>query len=747
MILVGLASPTSLEAVIRAESLDLRRGELAQARHQLIERLIEEDGWQDSAIARLATGREPPQVRAVYVAALSGVSVVDADQLLWLLGADLPASQRPLSSRIDALTILHARRLPQSAGPMLQVFARSRLDDLPEDPDLFERALRGVLEIEDPQAVRAGLTQGLVPDLLRLVHARLVSQWVMPLSAGIDADHLAPVLDWPDANPQACRRLEAAAQQELGEAFDTHGMALIAALQTDGGSILTAITARMELALVADWAQHDDPDIARIATEIRAELDAPPPLAPPGLRPGQLPDLSLTPPQEVITVIPGNPPAPVPPLALVFGLTGVVIAMLVGGTSPRSRPLAGVVLGFSGLLAVEGALKLTDRPTLASSRPLFSFTDWQTEPFQQRLIGDIYWLETPGGWMRHRQIPPDRPDFRAVVLGASSAHGSNHLAEEAFPALLEQGLRDHFPESSVEVLNLGIGGTTSNGVLYAGTQALALGVDLVVVYYGHNEAAQFSQLSLFETVDLEQLSARMWLSRSALYSALVDLLRPEQALVPVSGSIYARQPPTLPALTALKSLAADNLHHNLTQLAFQARAAGAEVVLMNPATNYRFASLDAFEEVDGSVLEAGLTAAEAAWGAGDAAATATLTEAVLANQEAAGSQPWLAAAELRAHALAALGQPEAARESWQNAIDHSARPGVITTEVRQAIQAVAQEQGCATLDVEALLYARSPDGISAPGLFWDDLHPSQLGHRMISEALLPAVIESAERRL
>ena len=413
----------------------------------------------------------------------------------------------------------------------------------------------------------------------------------------------------------------------------------------------------------------------------------------------------------------------------------------------RLRPLAALALGGCALLTAEGGLRMLGTATFAEQRPLFSFTDWQIEAFSPADLRTPGWTQTPGGWMRFRQFHNDRPDFRVIVLGASSAHGSNHLAEEAFAALLERDLQDRFPEASIEVLNLGIGGTTSGGLLHTGTQALDLGVDLVLVYYGHNEAAQFSRLSLYRTVDVRQLTGRMWLSRSALYSGLLQLLRPAQALVEVEGSIYAETAPDRDALASLKALAADNLTHNLTQLTLRARRAGAEVLLMQPATNYRFASIEAFEEVSREAAEAHLAQAEAAWGRSDITQTLAHTEAALAQIQCTGSRAWLYAAELRAHALAADGQRQAARESWQKAIDESARPGVITGEVRAALDAVISEQGTASLDVDALFYARSPDGISAPGLFWDDLHPSQRGHTLIAEALLPFVIAEAEERL
>ncbi|MFT5683827.1 MAG: lysophospholipase L1-like esterase [Myxococcota bacterium] len=702
LLMSGLASPSPLELIVRAEATDLRRGDDAAVRASLAMALTQETDWQDDAWQRLASGTETPGVRAVLVTALSNTETIEVDRALWLLGAELPAEARPLTARLAALDILHNRAPPQAAGPLLLVFARSRLDDLPEDPDLFERALRGVLQIEDPAAIRHGLVSVLPGDLLRRVHGHLIQQWVVPVAAGLSEERLAGILRWPEDNPEACAVLEAAASDQLGAAFDTHGTALIAALQTDGGSILSAITRRMEAALLTQWMASDDPEVARIAAEIDAQLDPPPPLAPPDMAPGEIRGKKLIPPVTEVTVQPGSKARGRSPGLLAVGLLGGLLCLLIAMRLPRLRRVAGLALGGFVLLTMEGGLRLTGLTTIAEERPLFSFTDWQVDAFRPVVRGGEDWLETPGGWMRHREIAPERPDFRAIVLGASSAHGSNHLAEEAFGALVEDGLKARFPTSSIEVLNLGIGGTTSGGLLHTGTEALALGVDLVMVYYGHNEAAQFSRLSLYQTVDPRQLSARMWLSRSALYSGLLSLLRPIQPLVALEGSIYADTPPSPAAQDRLRTLAADNFRYNLTQLLLRAQRAGAEVIVMNPATNYRFTAIEPKPS---------------------------------------------ASAALEAHALAQDGQRQAARDRWQEAIDASAHPGVITSEIRSALREVTETQGSASLDVDALFYARSPDGISAPGLFWDDLHPSRLGHAIIAEALLPAAIDAADRRL
>ena len=38
---------------------------------------------------------------------------------------------------------------------------------------------------------------------------------------------------------------------------------------------------------------------------------------------------------------------------------------------------------------------------------------------------------------------------------------------------------------------MAIGGTISNGMLSSGSQAIEMGADAIIIYYGHNEVAKF----------------------------------------------------------------------------------------------------------------------------------------------------------------------------------------------------------------------------------------------------------------
>ena len=88
-----------------------------------------------------------------------------------------------------------------------------------------------------------------------------------------------------------------------------------------------------------------------------------------------------------------------------------------------------------------------------------------------------------------RSVAPATPDveaIRIVVLGDSLSAGMGLPESEAFPALVEERLRDEgFP---VEVINAGVSGDTSAGGLSRLDWVLRSGPDILVVELGANDA-------------------------------------------------------------------------------------------------------------------------------------------------------------------------------------------------------------------------------------------------------------------
>ena len=133
------------------------------------------------------------------------------------------------------------------------------------------------------------------------------------------------------------------------------------------------------------------------------------------------------------------------------------------------------------------------------------------------------WIETEtdyltqGDYLRAQRIPKTKSNKRLVVLGASSAHGSNELMEDSFAGIVND-------QTEWDVVNLGIGGTTSAGLVALIPYVEQLQPDALVIYYGHNEIYQLRKLNQFQSTSLKLLGIKRVLWSSHFYTLLYNLL-------------------------------------------------------------------------------------------------------------------------------------------------------------------------------------------------------------------------------
>jgi lysophospholipase L1-like esterase len=667
--------------------------------------------WRCAGALWLALGATSAQACPPALAATFAAQAVDTDGLEALL-----AALREHGAAPD----------PACAPALGGVFVRARFGALPEDPDVFARALRQ-LQALPPEAQRAALTEGVAPALAAQVWGSLRRRALEPR---LGPDHpAAALLRWPEAEPARFAALEAGAAAALTQAAEAHGPKLLVALSNEGGSVLGELARALEADILAAWLQSPHPahraealtlagglglsspalvdaldaivaargPEAEAAAAARARLPPPAadPLRPPDLLPGQVAGAPLArldgPPLPVAMPTPRRP-LPLREAALALGCVGLL------ALTARLRRRA--LLPFAALAALallELGLRAAGAPSTADHAPLFSFIPTGAQ-FWAPLPEAPGQLRSAGGSTRLRRIPatPAPGTRRIAALGESSVHGSHYLAEEAFPAQLEARLSQRLG-APVEVLNMGVGGSTSAGVLATGREALALGAELLIVYQGHNEVAQFTQLRSWTP------STRGLRLRAALHqSPLVALLRralpaPAEAGPPPPAGPAA--PPTRGEIDALHDLAVDHLRFNHARLIAEARAAGVPVLLCLPATNLAQAFAEPFPTP----------------GPGDA----TDMDALYAA----------------ARAAAATGDRAAVEAALQARIDRSASPRELTTPAAATLRDLAADWGAPLVDMRAELLARSPDGFSQNGLYWDDLHPSVEGHRLIAAAL------------
>ncbi len=683
-------------------------------------------GWQQTPGAARLDDLDPADPAAVATA-------ID------LLCADAPAARCPLGQRIAAAEWLRRHPSPAAGPALLRTFARSRFGALPEDPDLFERALRAARALP-PEARRAAVVDGLAPALADLTWERLMARWLQPLAQTADPAALRELRGWPTAHADEAAALRRDIADEVVAAYAVYPDTFLDALSPTGGGIAEAAARLAEDRMLAALLRSDDPEVVSVAIAVvaagqrggpatllaldsawRNEAIAPelreqardpalraslardlPALAPPTTPPGQRPGLDARDPGVALTEfveVRDGPDAPTGSgwLLAAFGLAALGGLLGTRGSHAGLRTTGALCLGLAVPACAEGSLRAAGAPSLTEQGPMFSFYH---EDDALLSATDGGWVVSPGGPVRHQAVAWPKPDdtFRIGVVGASTAHGSHHLQEEAFSARLATRLEPALPGRTVEALNLAIGGARSDGVRRAAEVALDHGADALVVAMGHNEAAAFSQLGRWDPGATRGLSLQIALSRSALVGTLARLL-------PRVG-----QRPTLPggrpdraAQADLQQIARESLAWNLGALLDRAGEAEVPVVVVIPPTNWRFVHLDAWDTP----------------GPGDAGDLQDRME--------------------RADRRAAAGDGPAARALVQSAVDRSAGPRELTGPLRQTLLEVAAAHGATVVRADRLFDAWAPDGLTASGLFWDDLHPSRHGHRLLGDATAVAL--------
>ena len=664
-----------------------------------------------------------------------------AETAIDLLCADAPAARCPLGQRIAAAEWLRRHPSPAAGPALLRTFARSRFGELPEDPDLFERALRAARALP-PEARRDAVVNGLAPALADLSWERLLTRWLQPLSQTADPAALRELQGWPKAHADEADALRRDIADEVVAAYEVYPDAFLDALSPTGGGIAEAAARLAEDRLLAALLQSSDSAVVSVAIavvtagerggpatlraldsawrneaidpELREQARDPalraalardlPALAPPATPPGQLPGLDARDPGVAMTEFVEVRDGPNAPSGLGWLFGAFSLASLGGllgtrGSHGGLRTAGALCLGLAVPACAEGALRAAGAPSLTEQGPMFAFYH-EDDALLTPAVGG--WVVSPGGPVRHQAVAWPKPDdvFRIGVVGASTAHGSHHLQEEAFSARLAERLEPALPGRRVEPLNLAIGGARSDGVRRAAEVALDHGADALVVAMGHNEASAFSQLGRWDPSATRGLSLQIALSRSALVGTLAQLL----------PSVGRR--PTLPgghpdraAHHDLQQIARESLAWNLGALLDRAGEAEVPVLVVIPPTNWRFVHLDSWDTP----------------GPGDAADLRDRME--------------------RADQRAAAGDGPGARVLVQSAIDRSAGPRELTGPLRQTLLEVAAEHDATVVRADRLFDAWAPDGLTASGLFWDDLHPSRAGHRLMGDAIAEALAD------
>ena len=548
---------------------------------------------------------------------------------------------------------------PEDIRWMWTAFWYSRLGIIAEDPDVFERALDSILHVYTTDTQNS-IIEDVVPYLI--VNSSLLSlqeHWSVRY----------PTMVWTIPNDTVEKiALTIRTQIQKEQLPDATYTDWIEALQSTGGSIgveyhKLVLQHVLPALCVEKHTQH-------ICTEIHENwnLDAPLQLSPPQWKPGQVqgqpiptrPTVEIT--EFSSTTLPRNS------ILFAVALSGIGILLY-----KKYFRLASVCIALSLLWMVDVALRNTINP-LIRERPLFATHQWKIVPWEED--GDGY--TTQGSYLRAQHITKTHTLPRIVILGASSAHGSNELWENSFAGKLEA-------TGKFDVVNLAIGGTTSNGILHLVPYTLDIAPDLVILYYGHNEIAQFQQVLSYVPDNWQK---NLWLQQilwnSSLYSLIyktIEAHNHDNDQIEITNPLHSSI-----SIADIQTIALRNFRWNITSVLETYQAHDIPVLLLNPPTNYPFAPHSDTEQAPASI------------------------------------------------------------GAYQQYIDTCMEATTMHSSIREENLRLAQAYATGYLDLDIYFHTNSPDGTSANGLFWDELHPSKMGHEWIYLAIEPWIEQTIHRQ-
>lgn len=355
-------------------------------------------------------------------------------------------------------------------------------------------------------------------------------------------------------------------------------------------------------------------------------------------------------------------------------------------------------------------------------------------------------------WFNRQSFFRDKPPgaYRVFCLGGSTTYGHPYDDRTSFGGFLRAFLPEMDPSRLWEVINAG-------GISYASYRIAVLSrelaqyqPDLFVLYAGHNEFLEDRTISSFLNTP-EPIRRAVGLARWSRTFALAQRL--------LRGTLESGDRPVLPAeVDALLDRAVGpgayhrddrrrehvlaHFRSSLRQIVEIARDAGAEMILVVPASNLRDCTPFKSEHRDGLTndqlreFRAKLRAAEEAFQAGQ------LAEALKKIDRAIQIDPRHAAAQfLRGRVLIEMDEAAEARLAFVRACDEDVCPLRAFEAIQEIVRDVARESKVPVIDFAALVDRESSDGIPGADWFLDHVHPTIEGYQRLARELANELVE------
>ena len=188
-------------------------------------------------------------------------------------------------------------------------------------------------------------------------------------------------------------------------------------------------------------------------------------------------------------------------LAMVYVLISPALARLFGGGLGRLWKIGRrtvIVVVLLGLLLELGTRAYFSVVGTPRERVMYLYSEQQIQnlPSMELALPYVNYIPAPNYEGNNRlgyrgpEVEIPKPDgvFRIVALGGSTTYGSANSAAEAYPAFLQDILREEYGYENVEVVNAGmIGYTTWDNLANYIFRVIELQPDLLIFYEGFND--------------------------------------------------------------------------------------------------------------------------------------------------------------------------------------------------------------------------------------------------------------------
>lgn len=406
---------------------------------------------------------------------------------------------------------------------------------------------------------------------------------------------------------------------------------------------------------------------------------------------------------------------------------------------------AALLLLIEGALAAVGVVPLFER-----ADPYVGFSDYAPLFHENRSpSGQAYYETAPNKvrWFNVQRFPARKASgtTRIFCLGGSTTYGRPYDDRTSFAGWLRAFLPRVDPGRQWEVVNAGGISYASYRVARIMEELAGYEPDLFIVYSGHNEFLERRtydrMLDVPEVVrDLGALASRL-----RIYSVLYDALDDRRDVLPAEVKPLLDRsvgPDDYERDDAMRRVVLEHYRTSLRRMTAIAERAGAEVLLVTPASN--------IEDFSPFKSEPGPGLADAAL-----RRTQNLRDTAAAALDQEQPERALAAADealaldnrnadlhyLRGEALNALGRTDEARDAYIRARNEDVCPLRAPSSVRTIVRDVARNRDVAFIDYVQLVRRQSPDGIPGSELFLDHVHPTIEGNRLLALAIIRRMAE------